>query len=187
MEEKRKKEINEMADNIGHPSDEQGDRESPVLSGVVSPGLVTEDFRQKFVKAEEEIEYKSIEIPKCESEPVNGRIYVIDAPGKQIKSKVANLILPQRMAPKKDDSMQEIKRYFVVAWDTVDIPESIRAKLAVGKEVNPFLPEEALNWSLPKVIDWVTGNVFLTIHYTELAGISKFDPEKIDDGNEKEA
>jgi hypothetical protein len=122
---------------------------------------------------------KKLEIPKCFSIPVNGRIYVVSIASSDLRSP-GGLILPQLYAPKKDDSLQDIKRYFVVAWDKDEIPEKIQEKLEVGIELNPFLPPEAQNWSLPKVIDWQANQIFEVLHYTELAGISSVKPEIVE-------
>lgn len=118
-----------------------------------------------------------IDIPVCNLTPVNGRIYVIEKPAMETKTP-GGIIIERRMQIKKDDRAEGMKRYFVVAWDQFEIPEPIRNRLVVGMEVNPFLPQEAEEWSLPRVIDWSTGNEFQSIHYTELAGISKIKPEK---------
>ena len=118
-----------------------------------------------------------IDIPVCNLTPVNGRIYVIEKPGIETKTP-GGIIIERRMQVKKDDKAEGLKRYFVVTWDKEGIPSEISAELSIGIEVNPFLPQEAEEWSLPRVIDWSTGNEFKSIHYTELAGISKIKPEK---------
>lgn len=118
-----------------------------------------------------------IDIPICNLDPVNGRIYVIEKPAMETRTP-GGIIIERRMQIKKDDRAEGMKRYFVVAWDQFEIPEPIRNRLFVGMEVNPFLPQEAEEWSLPRVIDWSTGLEFKSIHYTELAGISKIKPER---------
>jgi len=140
-----------------------------------------EDIIRKIVddpNKRDEFEYKALEIPRCEIVPLNGRVFVIEVAGKELKSS-SGLWLPFKMANKKDDSSQSPNRYFVVAWDHIEIPKGISDFLQVGMEVNPFLPEEATNWSLPRVIDWNTGNVFKILHYTELAGMSKITPLEV--------
>jgi hypothetical protein len=88
------------------------------------------------------------------------------------------IIIERRMQVKKDDKAEGLKRYFVVTWDKIGIPEHISNQLEVGIEVNPFLPQGAEEWSLPRVIDWSTGNEFKSIDFLELAGISTVQPEK---------
>lgn len=118
-----------------------------------------------------------IDIPVCNLTPVNGRIYVIEKPAMETKTP-GGIIIARQMQVKKDDKAEGLKRYFVVTWDKIGIPEYISNQLKVGIEVNPWLPQEAEEWSLPRVIDWSTGNEFKSIDFLELAGISKIKPEK---------
>jgi hypothetical protein len=118
-----------------------------------------------------------IDIPVCNLTPVNGRIYVIEKPAMETKTP-GGIIIERRMNVKKDDKAEGLKRYFVVTWDKIGIPEYISNQLKVGIEVNPWLPQEAEEWSLPRVIDWSTGNEFKSIDFLELAGISTVQPEK---------
>jgi len=118
---------------------------------------------------------KKLEIPKTALTPTNGRIYVVSVAGNDMKTP-GGLILPPTFAMQKNDQVEGVQRYFVVAWDAEEIPENIKKCLSVGIEVNPFLPWEAQDWKLPRVVDWETGNIFDVIHYTELAGISKNKP-----------
>ena len=130
-------------------------------------------------KADQIMGSMKIEIPKCYSTPVNGRIYVIDLPGNEMRTD-GGIILPMKMKENKAGSMKDIRRYFVVAFDKYGIPPEICEQLKIGIEVNPCLPQEAEEWTLPVVVDWHTSNVFSVIHYTELAGISNIDPEEVE-------
>lgn len=135
--------------------------------------------RKEGIKTFEEIAFtKKIEIPKCLVRPVNGRIFVIETDGSEMKT-AAGIIIPQKMKDKKDESMKNIQRYFVVAW-AKDIPTEILDMLSIGIEVNPFLPQEAEEWTLPIVVDWSTGNRFKSVHYTEIAGVSDVIPTKVE-------
>lgn len=127
------------------------------------------------IENDEEKELR-IEIPKCLSRPVNGRIFVISIANQPQKS-LSGLWIPRLYAEKKDQSMKSIDRFFIVAWAS-DIPPEIKDHLKVGIEVGVFIPQEAEGWSLPKYIDWQTGNEFPVVHFTELAGISKVQPEE---------
>lgn len=135
--------------------------------------------RKDMSKADEIMSSIRIEIPKCFSQPVNGRIYVVDTPGEEMRTN-SGIILPMKMRENKAGAMKDIKRYFVVAFDEDEIPPETCKKLKIGIEVNPLLPQEAEEWTLPVVVDWHTGNVFSVIHYTEIAGISKIEPEEIE-------
>jgi len=172
MNSKRNKEIKEMADDIGHKEDFQ------LKQSKISPlGIINKKETEKLRAAAEIIATKKLVIPKCFTIPTNGRIFVIDVSGSEMRTP-GGLILPPTMLQKKDDSMEGAKRYFVVCW-AEDIPEEIKKYLCVGIEVNPFLPEHAEEWDLPRVIDWQGDNIFKVIHYTELAGVSSVKPEEI--------
>lgn len=122
---------------------------------------------------------RKIEIPKCHIKPYNGRILVISVPADETVTE-SGIILPFKMKDGKDGSIKDMRRYFVAAIDHEGIPKHIADDLYVGKEVNPFLPQEAEEWNLPKVVDWYTGTMFESIHYTELAGGSTIYPEKVE-------
>ena len=161
MDYKRKEEIKDMADSVGH---DDFKIEKKIVHGT------------PIVKSIKEIiATKKLEIPKTELLPTNGRIYVVSVAGNDMKTP-GGLILPPTFAMQKNDQVEGVQRYFVVTWDTDEIPEKIQKHLSVGIEVNPFLPWEAQEWKLPRVVDWETGNIFDVIHYTELAGISKNKP-----------
>jgi hypothetical protein len=181
MEEKRKKEVKEMSENIGHHDDvEPGSILGEIDKHLKPSGVPAELLRDKpIIEEDPGDDFKKLVIPKCEIEPINGRILVIEISGKTLKAK-SGLYLPYRLGVQKDDSAYSPNRYFAVAWDNIDIPLKLVEKLKVGKELIPFLPEEATQWSLPRVIDWNTGNVFKSIHYTELAGLSKEDPIEVE-------
>jgi hypothetical protein len=164
MKEERKRDINEMAEAVDHKNDAMFN----LKRSTVDPRII-----QK--KIDEIIATKKLEIPKTELFPTNGRIYVVSVAGNDMKTP-GGLILPPTFAMQKNDQVEGVQRYFVVAWDTDEIPENIQKYLSVGIEVNPFLPWEAQEWKLPRVVDWETGNIFDVIHYTELAGISKNKP-----------
>lgn len=173
MKEERKKDIKLMADAIDHRKYPMTPEESYQQS-TVSP-----DIKKKLLKADEIIATKKLEIPVCKLIPTNGRIYVIEVTSSDLKSP-GGLILPQLFGMKKDDSMADVKRYFVVAWDKIGIPVDIANLLTVGIEVNPFLSEDAIGYRLPKVVDWQGNNIFYVLHYTELAGISSVQPEIVE-------
>lgn len=176
MKEKRKKEIRLMADAIDDRRKYPLTHEETYKQSMVS----SETLMKKLKTAEEILATKKLVIPKCLIEPTNGRIFVIDVSGYELKSP-GGLILPPKFGPKKDDSVADIKRYFVVDWDKKEIPQSIQQYLKVGIEVNPFLNETAENFDFPKVIDWQGNNIFKCIHYTELAGISRVEPQEVDE------
>jgi hypothetical protein len=171
MKEERKREINEMANAIDNRKPEFGNFE--LKKSTVDPRIVNK-------KAEEIIATKKLEIPKTALTPTNGRIYVVSVAGNDMKTP-GGLILPPTFAMQKNDQVEGVQRYFVVAWDIDEIPVNIKKYLSVGIEVNPFLPWEAQDWKLPRVVDWETGNIFDVIHYTELAGISLNKPKPIED------
>ena len=179
MKEKRKKEIKEMASAIDNTTGTTGPH-CDIANDHYTPSSVSPEIERKMITpAEKIIATKNLEIPKCLSTPVNGRIYIIDVASSELRSP-GGLILPQKYAAKKNDELVDIKRYFVVAWDKDEIPPSIQDKLEVGIEINPFYPENAEEWNLPRVIDWQTGNIFKFVHYTELAGISSVKPEIVE-------
>lgn len=133
-----------------------------------------EILRKKIVSADDIMKISKVEIPKCETTPVNGRIFVVEVDGSETVTP-SGIILPHKLAVKKSDEVRSICRYFVVAW-AEDIPDDVKELLYKGIEVNPFLPQEAEEWNLPKVIDFNTGGIFKVIHYTELAGVSDIKP-----------
>jgi hypothetical protein len=186
MKEERKREINEMAkavdDKLGpsHPlhSSKRYDDFDLVKKTITGAEAAKIGAAYHTSLAEKIIATKKLEIPKTELLPTNGRIYVVSVAGNDMKTP-GGLILPPTFAMQKNDQVEGVQRYFVVAWDTEEIPESIKSKLSVGIEVNPFLPWEAQDWKLPRVVDWETGNIFDVIHYTELAGISKNKPVEV--------
>lgn len=140
------------------------------------------DFPRLKNKSYEEIAFtRRIDIPVCKKIPVNGRIFLIETAGSESKTE-AGIIVPHKYRSKKgeDMSVKDVNRYFVVKWDTDEIPEKMQSKLHVGVEVSPFLPQEAEEWSLPIIIDFETGNQFLVAHYTELCGISETLPEEVE-------
>ena len=177
MKESRKKEINTMADAI----------ESVASAGMrvtgkdsFAPGEISSDIhRKKLNTAAEIIATKKLEIPKCLSIPVNGRIYVLQVSGAETKT-IGGIILPHKLNLKKNDEVVDYPRYFCVAWDKDEIPAKLQEKLSVGLELNPFVPEDAIGFTFPKVIDWQTGNTFEVIHYTELGGVSSILPEIVE-------
>ena len=145
-----------------------------------APGEVSSDIqRKKLHTAAEIIATKKLEIPKCLSTPVNGRIYVLQVSGSETKT-AGGLILPHKLNLKKNDEVVDYPRYFCVAWDKDEIPPKLQEKLSVGLELNPFVPEDAIGFSFPKLIDWQTGNQFEVIHYTELGGISSVLPDIVE-------
>lgn len=189
MKEKRKREIEEMALAV-----DDRDRITSIPSKLKThPATTDEAYKQstvspditmKKVKSPEEIlATKKLEIPKCLLRPTNGRIFVIDVSGYELKSP-GGLILPPKFGPKKNDDVADIKRYFVVDWDTEEIPDSIKKYLRVGIEVNPFLNETAEEFDFPKVIDWQGNSILKCIHYTELAGISRVEPQEVNESKE---
>jgi hypothetical protein len=131
-------------------------------------------------KYEDIVSKRKIDIPKCYIRPYNGRIFVTSVPADETITE-SGIILPFKMKDGKDGHMKDIRRYFVVAFDDKGIPPEIAEDLYIGKEVNPFLPNEAEEWSLPKVVDWHTGTAFECIHYTELAGGNMIKSEKVSD------
>lgn len=170
MKKERKREIEEMASGIGH-TDDNFKIEKKV---VTSPA---ETLRSSVKKPEEIIATKKLEIPVCKSTPVNGRIYVVSVAGADMKTP-GGLILPPTFGTKKNEQVEGVKRYFAVAWDKDEIPKSILDKLRVGIELNPFLPQNAEEWQLPRIVDWMGNNIFEVIHWSELAGISSVQPEE---------
>lgn len=171
MKEKRKKEINEMANSIDDVRQYPMTKEESFQGSSVGP-----DIKKRLLKADEIIATKKLEIPKCQVKPMNGRMFIKEVSGYELKSP-GGLILPQKMMPKKNDDMEDIKRYFLVDWDHEEIPDHIQRFFEVGLEVNPFL-NEAENFVFPKVVDWQGNNVFIVMHYTELAGVSRVRPEQ---------
>lgn len=170
LKEDRRKEIEQMSNMVGHDDFKLSKK---VIGDTVSMTTVPLKNVDKIIAT------KKLEIPKTELLPTNGRIYVVSVAGNDMKTP-GGLILPPTFAMQKNDQVEGVQRYFVVAWDIDEIPEPIKQKLSVGIEVNPFLPWEAQDWKLPRVVDWETGNIFDVIHYTELAGISKNKPIPIE-------
>lgn len=154
--------------------------------GVVFPinKNITSDFKdqplpKKQTKSFEEIaKTMKVDIPVCYVKPYNGRIFVKSVPADEFKTE-SGIILPYKMRDGKDGSMKNVRRYFVVAFDQDEIPPVIAKDLYVGKEVNPFIINEAEEWRLPTVIDWHTGLSFEVIHYTELAGGSSVQAKEV--------
>jgi hypothetical protein len=181
LHERRKKDIREMTKDIEDHEKNRFMKQYPLTpkdafdTSSVSPEII----KKKLPTPEEILATKKLEIPKCLLIPVNGRIYLIEVASSELRSP-GGLILPQKLAVKKNDQMADIKRYFVVTWDPDGIPQEIQNRLQLGIEVNPFLPEHAEEWDLPRVIDWQGGNVFKVAHYTELAGISSVKPEIVE-------
>ena len=141
MNEKRKKEINTMADAIDHVSGSAADyfeKHPDLTKDSFAPGEIPNDIQRKKLKTSAEIiATKKLEIPKCLSVPINGRIYVISVAGTDMKTP-GGLILPPTYAMMKNDDVLGVRRYFVVAWDKEGIPSDIQEKLVVGIEVHPF-------------------------------------------------
>lgn len=131
-------------------------------------------------KYEDLMKKRKITIPKCYITPYNGRMLVISVPADETVTE-SGLILPFKMKDGKDGSIKNVRRYFIAAFDKKGIPPEIAEDLYVGKEVNPFLPQEAEEWSLPRVFDWHTGTIFESIHYTELAGGNMIRSEEVAD------
>lgn len=173
MKEKRKEEIKEMVNEVGHNDDFE------LKTGTIDTALTVNMTPVKPKTAEEIINTLRIDIPKCEIIPVNGRIFVVEITGSETKT-ASGIILPHKMAIKKNDQVQDLCRYFVVTWDKDGIPPEVSDKLSVGLEVVPFLPPEAQEWTLPKVIDWNTAREFKVLHYTELAGVSAIMPVEVE-------
>lgn len=180
MKNQRKKEIRTMAEAIEHTAT-AADRKYPMTKEEsFAPGEISSDIiRKKGQSPEDIIATKKLEIPNCYTIPVNGRIFVVDVAGSDMKTP-GGLFLPPTMSVKKNDQVEGVKRYFVVAWDAVGIPKEVKDLLEVGIEVNPFLPEHAEEWDLPRVVDWNGNNIFKVIHYTELAGIGSVKPEVVE-------
>jgi len=178
MKKERKKDIDEMAEAIDDV-DKFASKYMKISKESISNTIPAEIVRNRNLKSTAEIlATKKLEIPKCFLAPVNGRIYAIEVSGSDLKSP-GGLVLPTLFGPKKDDSMQDVKRYFAVAWDTAEIPLNIQNKLSIGTEVNPMIMKEAIEFNFPEVIDWQGNNIFKVIHYTELAGISSVKPERV--------
>jgi hypothetical protein len=116
------------------------------------------------------------EIPECSIKPANGRIFVVEVASKPPKTK-SGLWLPKYLRNQKNDDVMPINRYYVVSWDEDDIPENIKKYLKPGLEVHPFIPDDAIGYNLPRLIDWSSSTEFSVLHYTELGGISKNNPE----------
>lgn len=172
LKEDRRKEIEQMSNMVGH-NDFTIEKKM-----VTSPAELMEKKRlEKLRSAQEIVATKKLEIPKCLSIPVNGRMYVITVAGTDMRSP-GGLILPPTFKTKKNDEVEGINRYFVVAW-AEDIPEEIKKHLCVGAEVHPFLPD-AEGWTLPRVVDWMGNNIFHVLHYTELNGVSAIKPEEVE-------
>lgn len=179
MKEKRKKEIGLMAEAIDQSSPDRT-KYPFTKEESFAPGEISSDIQRKKIQtAAEIIATKKLEIPKCLSKPVNGRIYVLQVSGSETKT-AGGLILPHKLNLKKNDEVVDYPRYFCVAWDKDEIPPKLQEKLAVGVELNPFVPEDAIGFTFPKIIDWQTGNSFEVIHYTELGGISSVLPEVVE-------
>jgi hypothetical protein len=175
MKEKRKKEIDTMANGI------EDKRKYPMTKEEsFAPGEIPSDIqRKKLSEADRILATKKLEIPACKCIPVNGRIYVISVAGSDMKTP-SGLILPPTFGTKKNEQVEGVKRYFVVAWDALGIPKEICDLLLVGREINPFLPQNAEEWQLPRVVDWDGNNIFEVVHYTELAGVSETIPEEVE-------
>jgi hypothetical protein len=175
MKKERKKEVREMASAIDDQKAPNATK-FPFEKGM--EGIERKKVDPSVKKADEIIATKKLEIPVCKTKPVNGRIYVISIAGEDMKTP-GGLILPPTFQAKKNMDVEGIRRYFVVAWDVVEIPLSVQSYLSVGIEVVPFLPQDAEGFSLPRVIDWMGNNIFEVLHYTELAGISEVKPELV--------
>lgn len=176
MKKERKKEVREMASAIDDQKSPDA-KKFPFEKGM--EGIERSKINPSVKKADDIIATKKIEIPKCELWVTNGRIYVVSVAGEDMKTP-GGLILPPTFKVQKNEQVEGVRRYFVVDWDhSDDIPQHVQDKLSVGLEVSPFLPQDAIDFQLPRVIDWNTGNIFEVLHYTELAGISKIAPEKV--------
>jgi hypothetical protein len=182
----KKEERRERLDRLSKAIDDQPAPQRgtvfPISKNIEpDPEFKGESLPKRHTKTYEEIAHtRKFEIPKCSVKPYNGRIFVRSYPGDETTTD-GGIILPFKMKDGKDGTMKDVRRYFVVAFDEVGIPKEIADDLYIGKEVNPFLPSEAEEWSLPKVIDWDTKTVFECIHYTELAGGNMVKSEKISD------
>lgn len=175
MKKTRKEDIRKMAEAIDQPTPQS--KKFPFEKGMGEIKRKTINPRD-ISPADKIIATKSLEIPVCKQTPVNGRIYVISVAGFDMKTP-GGLILPPTFKAKKNEDVEAVRRYFVVAWDKLDIPKIIQDKLSVGIEVNPFIPD-AEEYRLPRVIDWNTNQIFEVLHYTELAGISDVIPEIVE-------
>lgn len=168
----------ERKERMSRLSSAIGDQQAPEPKNIDS-GFSGITLPKKPPRSYEDIaRTRKIEIPICYIRPYNGRILVISVPADETVTE-GGLILPFKMKDGKDGSIKDVRRYFVAAFDVDGIPEYIAKDLFVGKEVNPFLPQEAEEWNLPKVIDWHTGTSFESIHYTELAGGSMVQPKEV--------
>jgi hypothetical protein len=121
-----------------------------------------------------------IELPKNRVKPVNQRIFCIAQDPGLMKTD-GGIILPSvhNASEGKGGQKRKLMRYFVVdvADDcdirfnkTEDNPEG--SKIERGDEVFPFIPAEAVEWSFPETFDFDLNIGYVTIHQTELAGVS---------------
>lgn len=138
--------------------------------------------KEKNVVTGEDLESKRVlKIPVNKIIPVNGRIFVISVTGEDLKTK-GGLILPPKFGTKKNDQVEGVKRYFVIDWDKKGgIPKEICDLLRVGIEVHPFLPQNAEEFQLPRIVDWNANDIYDVLHYTELGGIGMIEPEVVDE------
>jgi len=178
MKEKRKKELESIAKDLA----EDDIRKYPLSpEEFFAPGMIGVDINRKKVKSADEILNELvIELPRNHAKPVNQRLFVLEVIADEVKTK-GGIILATSFTQQKQERQvtKEIKRYYVidVAHDCTlsFIPYGEKEKRIVqrGDEVFPFFPEEMLEWSIPRIIDWDNSAArYCVVHESELAGAS---------------
>jgi hypothetical protein len=128
-----------------------------------------------------------IELPMPSFQPVNGRIFVKDIAGEDLKTK-SGLYIPTNFTTMKGDYKQkwQHKRYFVLAvaddvniqiayegekiFEGVPYPSKSFRPLQRGDEVAIAYHEDAQGYNPVQVMDFTNGELYITFHETEIMG-----------------
>lgn len=158
MKKQRQKDIEKMAEGIGQHDDSTNYDDIPKLEG----------------KTFEEITAVAVlQIPINQIKPINQRIFCIETDPGEMRTKGGIIIATDyKTSEAKGSRKRNLRRYFVV-----DSADDCSNKYSRGDEVSPFIPDEAEEWSFPKVYDFYTKKVYTVLHESELAGISKIKHE----------
>lgn len=148
--------LDTIDDYDGNPIEDKND---------FSPSPFTEAELSKY---QELISKMIIEIPYNKIKPVNQRIFCIEVDPHEQKTE-GGIIIPTQFAlsEAKGGRTRKLRRYFVV-----DLADDCTIPVKRGMEIYPFIPIEAEAWSFPEVYDWEAGKIYITLHQTEIHGIS---------------
>lgn len=124
-------------------------------------------------KAEEIAKKRTYSVPTTSHHPVNARVLCWEISGTTIETDAGIILPPAMMAENKKGDQKEIPRFIVVkaAEDAcfLDANGKCYYQPQPGDEVYPFWPEDAENFSFPRVYDYARGVYFTSFHISEFS------------------